>query len=77
MVAGTLDLHGVKKDLTLAFEPAFGQNGAGVDTWSYEASLGIHRSDFGIGADSVAAKLSLKDPVELNLMLVGFFHDAK
>lgn len=77
MVAGTLDLHGVRKDLTLAFEPAFGQNGAGVDTWSYEASLWINRSDFGIGADSVAAKISLKDPVELNLMLVGFFHDAK
>ena len=77
MVAGTLEMHGVKKDLTLAFEPAFGKNGAGVDTWSYEASLWLKRSDFGIGADSVAAKISLKDPVEVNLMLVGFFHDAK
>jgi polyisoprenoid-binding protein YceI len=77
MVAGTLEMHGVKKELTLAFDPAFGKNGAGVDTWSYEASLWIKRSDFGIGADSIAAKLSLKDPVELNLMLVGFFHDAK
>ena len=60
----------------LCFLPAFGKNGAGVDTWSYEASLWLKRSDFGIGADSIAAKLSLKDPVELNLMLVGFFHDA-
>lgn len=77
MVAGTLEMHGVKKDLTLAFEPAFGKNGAGVDTWSYEASLWLKRSDFGIGADSVAAKISLKDPVEVNLMLVGFFHDPK
>ena len=77
MVAGTLDLHGAKKNLTLAFDPAFGKNGAGVATWSYEASLKINRSDFGIGAESIAAKISLKDPVELNLMLVGFFHDAK
>ncbi len=77
MVAGTLEMHGVKKDLTLAFEPAFGKNGAGVDTWSYEASLWLKRSDFGIGADSVAAKISLKDPVQVDLMLVGFFHDAK
>ncbi len=77
MLAGTLDLHGVKKPLTLAFEPAFGKNGAGVDTWSYEATLSLKRSDFGIGADSVAAKISLKDPVELDLLLVGFFHDAK
>ena len=77
MVAGTLEMHGVKKDLTLAFEPAFGKNGAGVDTWSYEASFQLKRSDFGIGADSVAAKISLKDPVQVDLMLVGFFHDAK
>jgi polyisoprenoid-binding protein YceI len=75
--AGTLEMHGVKKDLTLAFEPAFGKNGAGVDTWSYEATFQLRRSDFGIGADSVAAKISLKDPVEVDLMLVGFFHDAK
>ena len=77
MVVGTLEMHGVKKDLTLAFEPAFGKNGAGVDTWSYEATFQLKRSDFGIGADSVAAKISLKDPVEVDLMLVGFFHDAK
>ena len=74
-VEGRFDRY--QKELTLAFEPAFGKNGAGVDTWSYEASLWLKRSDFGIGADSIAAKLSLKDPVELNLMLVGFFHDAK
>jgi polyisoprenoid-binding protein YceI len=48
-----------------------------VDTWSYEANLTLNRSDFGIGADSIAAKISLKDPVALDLMLVGFFHDAK
>ena len=77
MVAGTLDMHGVKKDLTLAFDPAFGKNGAGVDTWSYETTFKLNRSDFGIGADSIAAKISLKDPVEVDLLLVGFFHDSK
>jgi hypothetical protein len=35
----------------------------------------LNRKDFGIGADSVAAKLSLKDEVDLNLLLVGFFHE--
>lgn len=77
VVTGTLDLHGVKKELTIPFEPSFGKNGAGADTWSYEGSVKINRKDFGIGADSVAAKISLKDEVELNLLLVGFFEEAK
>jgi len=77
VVTGTLDMHGVKKELTIPFEPAFGKNGAGDDTWSFEGTLKINRKDFGIGADSVAAKLSLKDEVDLNLLLVGFFNEAK
>lgn len=77
MVQGTLDMHGVKKDLTIPFEPSFGKNGAGNDTWSYEGSLKINRNDFGIGAGSIAAKISLKDTVELNLQLVGFFHEKE
>jgi polyisoprenoid-binding protein YceI len=77
LVTGTLDMHGVKKELTIPFEPSFGKNGAGVDTWSYEGTLKINRKDFGIGADSVAAKISLKDEVELNLLLVGFFEAPK
>lgn len=77
MVQGTLDMHGVKKDLTLAFEPSFGKNGAGNDTWSYEGSLKINRNDWGVGSGSIAAKIGLKDTVELNLQLVGFFHDKK
>ena len=51
------------------------KNGAGTDTWSYEGSIKLNRKDFGIGADSVAAKISLKDDVELNLLLVGFFEE--
>ena len=77
VVTGTLDMHGVKKELTIPFDPAFGRNGAGTDTWSYEGTLKINRKDFGIGADSVAAKISLKDDVELNLLLVGFFEEKK
>jgi polyisoprenoid-binding protein YceI len=77
MVQGSLDMHGVKKDVTIAFEPTFGKNGAGNDTWSYEGSLKINRNDWGIGSDSVAANIGLKDAVELNLQLVGFFHEKE
>lgn len=77
MVQGTLDLHGVRKDLTIAFDPTFGKNGAGNDTWSYEGNLKINRNDWGVGSDSIGAKLGLKDAVELNLQLVGFFHEKE
>lgn len=77
MVQGTLDMHGVKRDVTLAFEPSFGKNGNGNDTWSYEGSLKINRNDWGVGSGSIAAKIGLKDTVELNLQLVGFFHEKE
>ncbi|HJV89230.1 MAG TPA: YceI family protein [Holophagaceae bacterium] len=76
MAAGSLDLHGVQKDLTLAFEEAKGKNGSGNDSWSYAATLPLNRKDFGVGADSVAAKISLKDTVELNLLLVLYADDS-
>lgn len=75
-VQGVLNMHGVEKPLQITFTEATGLNGAGTPTWSYKATLPISRKDFGIGADSVAAKISLKDEVDLNLLLVGFFHDA-
>jgi polyisoprenoid-binding protein YceI len=74
-VQGTLKMHGVSKDLMLSFEPAEGMNGAGVHTWSYRTTLFLNRLDFGVGAESVAAKISLKKDVELNLLLVGFFEE--
>jgi polyisoprenoid-binding protein YceI len=74
-VAGTLEIRGQKKELVLAFQPATGLNGAGVPTWSYRGSLRIDRRDFGIGADSLAARIGLKDPVDLDLLLVGFFKE--
>lgn len=77
MVAGTLDLHGVQRELTLPFEVASGKNGAGNDSWSYQTTVTINRKDFGVGSDSVGAQISLKDPVELNLGLVVFAEEAK
>lgn len=75
-VAGSLEIRGQRKDLTLVLQPATGLNGAGVPTWSYRGSLRIDRRDFGIGADSLAARIGLKDPVDLDLLLVGFFKEA-
>lgn len=74
-VQGVLQMHGVSKDLSLSFEPAEGINGAGARTWSYRGTLSLDRLDFGVGAESVAAKISLKRQVELNLLLVGFFEE--
>ena len=74
-VHGTLQMHGVSKDLDLTFEPSEGLNGAGTHTWSYRTTLPLDRLDFGLGAESVAAKISLKRQVELNLLLVGFFEE--
>jgi len=69
-VNGTLDLHGKKKKLSIPFKVARGKNGAGVDTVAYKGKLTIDRKDFGIGADSVAAKISLEDQVNLDLLFV-------
>lgn len=73
IVRGTLAMHGVTRDLELPFVAAEGMNGADVRTWSYRATLPLDRLDYGVGADSVAAKISLKRQVELDLLLVGFF----
>ncbi|MFN7958665.1 MAG: YceI family protein [Holophagaceae bacterium] len=73
ILRGTLAMHGVTRDLELPFQAAEGMNGADVRTWSYRATLPLDRLDYGVGADSVAAKISLKRQVELDLLLVGFF----
>lgn len=77
LVQGTLDMHGKKKEIQIAFQEAKGPNGAGTPTWSYRATLPLNRQDFGIGAESIAAKISLKDDVQLDLLLVGFFNDPE
>ena len=75
LVHGTLQMHGVSRELELAFVAAEGMNGAGTRTWSYRATLPLDRLDFGVGAESVAAKISLNRQVELELLLVGFFEE--
>lgn len=76
-VQGALEMHGRKKDLQIEFQEATGLNGAGMPTWSYKATLPLNRKDFWIGTDSVGAKISLKDEVQLDLLLVGFFNDPE
>jgi polyisoprenoid-binding protein YceI len=70
-VTGTLSMHGKQQTLTIPFKMAQGKNGAGIDTASYKGKLTIERSAFGIGTDSVAAKISLENEVELDLLLVA------
>jgi polyisoprenoid-binding protein YceI len=76
-VEGTLDMHGVKKPLKILFEAVSAANGAGIMENVYKAEIPLNRKDFGIGADSVGAKISLKDEVKLKLLLAGFFEDKK
>jgi polyisoprenoid-binding protein YceI len=73
MVHGTLTLHGVRREMDLPFRFAQGRNGAGEPTWSYRATVPLDRLAYGVGAESVAAKISLKNTVELELLLVGSF----
>ncbi len=73
VVDGTLDLHGVKKEISIPFETVAAKNGAGVMENVYKAETPLSRKDFAIGADSVAAKISLSDKVVLKLLLAGFF----
>jgi polyisoprenoid-binding protein YceI len=74
MVGGTLDMHGVKRDLVIPFDMSFGKNGAGNDTWSYEGELKINRDDWGIGGADIVAKIGLQKEVSLDIQLVGFWH---
>ena len=76
-VHGTLEMHGHTQELDVPFQAAEGMNGAGNRTWSYRATVPLDRLAFGLGAESVAAKISLKPMVELDLLLVGFFEDPK
>ncbi len=72
VVKGNLTMHGKTKPVTIPFKVAKGKNGAGVDTTTYKGKLTIDRNAFGIGTDSIAAKISLENEVELKLLLVTF-----
>jgi polyisoprenoid-binding protein YceI len=71
-VKGNLTMHGKTKLVSIPFKVAKGKNGAGVDTTTYKGKLTVNRNDFGIGTDSVAAKISLEDAVDLKLLIVTF-----
>lgn len=74
-VTGTLELHGVKQEVTIPFETVTAVNGAGFQETVYKGKATVKNSAFGVGAQSVAAKISLKDEVELELLLAGFWND--
>lgn len=73
IVEGTLEMHGVKKEMKIPFSPMVAKNGAGVEEHSYQAELVLHRKEFGIGNDSIGARISLADEVRVELMIAGFF----
>jgi len=70
VVTGNLTMHGVSKLVSVPFKVVKGKNGAGVDTTTYKAKLTLDRNDYGIGTDSIAAKISLEDEVEVKLLFV-------
>lgn len=74
-VTGTLEMHGVKQPVTLPLEVVTAKNGAGYEETVYKGQTTVKNSAFGIGAQSVAAKISLKDDVVLDIILAGFWND--
>lgn len=72
VATGNLTMHGVSKLVSIPFTIATGKNGAGVDTTTYKGRLTLDRNDYGIGTDSIAAKISLEDEVEVKLLFVTF-----
>lgn len=72
IVKGNLTIHGKTKLVNVPFKVVKGKNGAGIDTTTYKAKLTIDRTEFGVGTDSIAAKISLEDEVEVKLLIVTF-----
>jgi len=72
IVKGTLTMHGKTQPVTVPFQISKGKNGAGKAVTTYKAKVTIDRTDFGVGTESVAAKISLEDEVELDLLIVTF-----
>ena len=72
LVKGDLSMLGKTKPVTIPMKVARGKNGAGIDTTTYKGKLTVDRNDFGIGTDSIAAKISLEDEVDIKLVIVTF-----
>lgn len=73
VVEGVLTMHGQQKTMRIPFNKVTARNGAGNMETVFKSEITINRNDFGIGADSVAAKLSLEDDVKVKLVIAGFF----
>jgi polyisoprenoid-binding protein YceI len=71
-MTGTLTLHGRQRKVTVPFQVFQGKNGAGANTLAYKGRLAINRNDYGVGSDDVAAKISLRDEVTLDLLVLVF-----
>lgn len=66
-VTGTLEIRGQKKEITIPFEII---KPGGAKT-AYRGKTTIDRNEFGVGSDSVAAKIGLKDDIELDILVVA------
>jgi len=73
VVEGVLKMHGREKTIRIPFAKVTARNGAGNMETVFKGEITINRNDFGIGADSVAAKISLEDEVKVKLVIAGFF----
>jgi polyisoprenoid-binding protein YceI len=69
-INGTLTILGKAKQVAIPFKVNKAEMG-GKTTYVYRGKTQVDRSDFGVGADSVAAKISLKNQVDLDFLLVA------
>lgn len=73
VVDGVLKMHGKQKNIRIPFSKVTAANGAGNMETVFKGEITLNRNDFGIGADSVAAKISLENDVKVKLVIAGFF----
>ncbi|MCA9581628.1 MAG: YceI family protein [Myxococcales bacterium] len=73
LVTGDLTMHGITKKVSIPFSKTTAKNGAGVEETVFRGDLTIDRTDYQIGTESLAAKISLKDDVKVHLVIAGFF----
>ncbi|MCA9603895.1 MAG: YceI family protein [Myxococcales bacterium] len=73
VVEGDFTMHGVTKKIKFPFKAVKAKNAAGVEEYTYRGELTIDRNDYGVGTDSIAAKITLQDEVKIALVIAGFF----
>lgn len=76
IVEGELKMHGKSKKVKIPFTRVQAKNGAGKEQNVFKGDLRIKLSEFGIGNDSLAAKISLKDEVDVKLVIAGFIQES-